>query len=424
MWKIIYNYLFLPLTISLLKIAKHFNYKIKIGVEGRINLFIELRLRLVKIEHKKRIWFHSSSMGEFEQVKPIIAEIKKQFPEYGIVTTFFSPSGYLNSLNYKNSDIISYLPLDTKTNVNQFLDLVKPEIAIMVRYDVWPNFAWESKRRNIPLILVNGTLKNNSKRFLPIVNKLHSEVFNCFTNIFTVTKDDKLNFDKLNVVKPKIEATGDTRFDQVIERRDLAHKKHLLPTFITDGKIIFIAAQTWREDEEVIFPGLSEMIKQNPNILTIIVPHEPTENNLERIESEAESNFSTIRFSLLNDFNNESAIIVDSIGVLVAFYQYADLVYVGGSFKQGIHNVLEPSAFGVPIIFGPNHLNSQEAVELKKISGAFEVNNSIEFLHILKKLINDVDLKNNSGFIAKNFVEQNLGATKIFMDFLTTYLKN
>ena len=301
--------------------------------------------------------------------------------------------------------------------------MVNPILAIMIRYDVWPNFTWQANEKNIPLILVNGTFKDNSRRFFPLVQTLHQQVFDCFSSIFTVSENDKNNFEKLKITQPNIIANGDTRFDQVFERSLIAHTKHLLPTSITNGKIIFIAAQTWKEDEEVIFPVLAELHKKEPNLLTIVVPHEPTEDNLERIENECENSISNIRFSLLNAYNGESIIIVDSVGILIPLYQYCKIAYVGGSFRQGIHNVLEPAVFGLPIIFGPTHLNSQESVELKNIGGAFAISNSNEFSRIIKLLLTDDEKYNLAGNISKNFIAAHRGATERFTNYLFNILE-
>jgi 3-deoxy-D-manno-octulosonic-acid transferase len=421
LWKIIYNAVVIPLLLALFKTAALFNEKIRRGIDGRRTLFPLLEVSLARITSPRRVWFHASSLGEFEQAKPIIASIKAQYPNVVVIATFFSPSGYDHSRNYKPADVISYLPYDLNTDTERFLELVRPTVAVMVRYDIWPNMVWNLNALSVPLILANATLKDSSPRLWPVARRFHRSLYDCFATILTVSESDAAAFRKFGS-SAHIEPVGDTRFDQVrIRSIDARHRK-LLPESITKDKQIFIVGQSWPEDEEVILPELFALQKDEPALLTIIVPHEPTEEHLDELEGRLEGRSTFIRFSEVGNYNGEQCIIVDSVGVLVPLYQYAHIVYIGGSFRQGIHNVLEPAIFGVPVVFGPKHTNSQEAVALARNGGGFAVENGAAFASVIRPLLADKDRRMRAGTIARTFVEENCGATDRCMKFFAAYL--
>ncbi len=423
LWKFLYNYLVIPLFWILLQTASIFNSKIRRGIRGRKYLFDTLEKEIKKLSSKKRIWFHSSSMGEFEQAKPIIAALRKKYANINIIVTFFSPSGFDNSKNFKMADIISYLPFDTKKNAERFIEIIKPTAAVFVRYDVWPNHIIELKNKQIPTLIANATMRFSSARFYPLLRNFHRYLFNSFDSILTVSSNDVSAFNKFKLTKPKIEAIGETRYDQVQQRSIEAKKRHLIPQHILKKKKILLAGSTWPEDEEVLIPTIKTLLKYETNLLIIIVPHEPTENAIEEIEIKFNSKYRTIRFSSLNDYSNEQVIIVDSVGVLMSLYQYASVAYVGGSFKQGIHNVLEPAVYGIPIVYGPKYKNSQEAIELINRGGGFVINDTFECYRILRSLLNDDKANKSAGRAALKLVKENTGATERFIEHLEKFLK-
>lgn len=423
LWKLLYNLLVLPTLFLLFHIGKFFNKKIHQGIIGRKNLFVILKKKLEFSGKKNRLWFHASSLGEFEQAKPIISSIKEKYPDAEIVVTFFSPSGYENSKNYKSANVISYIPFDTPWNANQFVDIVQPTVAIILRYDIWPNIIWKLSEKKIPIFIANATMSKNSPRLLFALKQFHRKLYDSFSQILTVSSSDLHAFEQFKFSVPQLAAMGDTRFDQVKRRSIDARNKQLFSNTLIDGKKIFIVGQSWGEDEEIILPVIFKLMKQDPSLLTVIVPHEPTVEHLEQLEDDLRGNSTFIRFSEMSNYDNEQIILIDSIGILVALYKYAHVVYVGGSFRQGIHNVLEPAVFGVPVLYGPKHTNSQEAVELVKRGGGFVVEDEKSLYRHLRTFLENDERRSDAGKISKSFVEENCGATDRFLHYLEPYIK-
>ncbi|MCK9408805.1 MAG: glycosyltransferase N-terminal domain-containing protein [Bacteriovoracaceae bacterium] len=420
---IAYNIIVIPLLWCVFYFGGFVNKKIRRGIDGRTHLFRDLHNQIKKLNGTARFWFHASSLGEFEQAKPIIAEIKKLHPQVDIIATFFSPSGFENSKNYKLANIISYIPFDSIRNVTAFIELIKPDVAIMVRYDIWPNMIYALQKRAIPIVIANATMKDDSLRMIPLFRQFHRSLYNCFTQILTVSQNDERAFRNFGTTVPVIDAIGDTRFDQVMLRSIDARQKHLLSDAIIGQKKIFVVGQSWGEDDDVIVPVLRTLQRYEKSLLTIIVPHEPTVEHLEALEAKLEGIISFKRFSEMNTYQQEKVILIDSIGVLVALYQYAHVVYIGGSFRQGIHNVLEPAVFGVPVIYGPKHTNSQEAVELAKRGGGFVVEQERDLYRTLRSLLENPDARSIAGSISECFVREHCGATERILQYLQPYLK-
>ncbi|RPI03756.1 MAG: 3-deoxy-D-manno-octulosonic acid transferase [Ignavibacteriae bacterium] len=418
LWALLYNTVFIPLFWICIQCAALFNGKIRRGIKGRTGLFDKIERELPKLTSPRRVWFHSSSMGEFEQAKPIIAALRKKYRDIHIIVTFFSPSGYDHSKNYKFADIITYIPFDTSANARRFLDLIQPTAAVFVRYDVWPNHLWELQKRGIPAFIANATMRPTSARFYPLLKNFHRLLFNNFESILTVSAQDAESFGLFGLTNPAVEAIGDTRYDQVWQRSADAKKKHLIPPSILKGKKLFLAGSTWPEDEEVLIPSIKKLLQYDSSVLVILVPHEPTEDALEDIENKLGSKPRSIRFSNLIDYANERMIIVDSVGILMALYQYANVAYVGGSFRQGIHNVLEPAVYGIPVVYGPKHTNSREALELARRGGGFIVNDQQECYRTLRNLLDDKKANTAAGKQALLLVEENIGATDRFIEHL------
>jgi 3-deoxy-D-manno-octulosonic-acid transferase len=422
MWKSLYNIIVVPLLFLLFHAGKFFNKKIRSGVDGRKDLFTQLKHNAASFTGNNRIWFHASSLGEFEQAKPIIVALKKKYPHLHIITTFFSPSGYENSKHYKFSDSITYIPFDTKSNAETFIRIVRPSAAVILRYDVWPNMVWTLSEQSIPVLIVNATMQPKSLRLLPLVRQFHRQLYNCFSHILTVSDGDLAAFRRFAAEQPFYEAIGDTRFDQVMSRSIDAATKNILPQHVIEGKKIFIVGQSWGEDEEIIVPVLAKMLDREPSLLTIVVPHEPTVEHLDSLEQRLDSVASSIRISALNNCAGERIILVDSIGILVALYRYAHVVYIGGSFKQGIHNVLEPAVFGAPVVYGPKHTNSQEAVELARRGGGLVVENQKELYRTLRTLFSDDSYRSSAGAVARSYVHGHCGATERFLQYLDPFI--
>ncbi len=421
-WYLFYNGVVIPVFWLLLQLGSVFNPKIRRGLEGRSHLFETLDQQAKGLKASRRIWFHSSSMGEFEQAKPIIAALREKYSDLNIIVSFFSPSGYDHSKNYKPADLITYIPLDTAHNARRFITLIRPSVAVMVRYDIWPNHVWELKSRNIPTFIANATMRRNSSRLKFPLKSFHRELYQQLTSILAVSPSDVKSFERIGIRPPQVQAIGDTRYDQVWSRSLEARKKHLIPDPILRRRKVFVVGSSWEEDEAVILPTFKKIMQYDANALMILVPHEPSLQTLERIEIQLNSAPGSIRFSDLNDYSGERIILVDSIGILTTLYQYAHVAYVGGSFKQGIHNVLEPAVYGIPVLFGPRHHNSQEAIELAHRGGGIVVHNQQDCYKSLRTLLNNKKAAGKAGAISLDLVKENMGATGRFLEHLEKFL--
>ena len=421
-WFGFYNYLVIPLFYLLIQLGGIFNDKIRRGIRGRKRIFEELILDSANFSKtKKMIWFHSSSLGEFEQAKPIIEALKKD-ERLSILVTFFSPSGYENSKKYPYADLVSYIPFDSSRNAQRFRQIVRPDLAVMMRYDIWPNHIWAMKNYNVPIFLVDATMKRNSPRKFPLLKNFHKILFKELTKILTVSKSDADGFRSFGCTDNQIKIVGDTRFDRVYQRSLKARTRNLINENLFKDKKIFAAGSTWSVDEDVIIPAFIKLAKYDKSAVLLIAPHEPSILNLEKIENEFVGELSTIRFSHMNNYNNERVIIVDSIGILLTLYTYASAAFIGGSFKQSIHNVLEAAVYGIPVLFGPKIENSQETKELLKRGGGILIRNKREAYKQMRTLFSDDDLRKTKGQIAFQYVLENLGATEKIIKEIYNYL--
>lgn len=417
-WFLIYNIVVLPIIKFSIYFLSLFNKKIQEGIKGRKRLFEELILNLADLDRSKNlIWFHSSSMGEFEQAKPIIEELKRRI-NINVLVTFFSPSGYKNSLKYPHAEIISYLPFDNTHNIKRFVSLVKPSVVFFMRYDFWPNLIWTLDKYKIPAYIVDATMRKDSKRKLPVSKQFHSALFNKFSKILTISEKDMKSFKEFGISDDKLAVVGDTRFDRVYQKSIDAKTKNLFRKEIIEGKKIIVLGSTWEADEEVILPAIKKLIKYVDNILVIIAPHEPTSKRLDELEYFLEG-IGNIRFSFKNDYKNEKIILIDSIGILLTLYFYADIAYVGGSFKQGIHNVLEPAVYGIPVIFGPRNKNSQEAQKMMQLGCGIQISNQKEAYRIFRELTSNKIKQKKLGDISNSYIQKNIGATEKIIDELS-----
>ena len=411
-WFIIYNLTVVPFLYVFIRLAGLFNGKVVSGIKGRKRLFEELILNAAATDKsKKLIWFHSSSLGEFEQAKPIIKNLKSD-KNINILVTFFSPSGYENSKKYPYADLLSYIPFDTYSNAVKFIKIARPDLAVMMRYDIWPNHVWAMKRFNIPCFIVDATMKKNSSRKLPVIKSFHKRLFKDITAILAVSGEDVQGFKTFGCSDGQVKAVGDTRFDRVYQRSRTASERNLIKPEILKDKKVLVAGSTWEADEEILLPAFLKMAKYDKNAILIIAPHEPTILHLEKIEHDFSGRLETIRFSYLNNYRSERVIIIDSIGILLTLYMYASVAYVGGSFKQGIHNVLEAAVYGIPVLFGPKIDNSQETQRLLKKGGGMMIRTKQEAYRAMRTLFINDELRQSKGKISYEYVQQNLGATE------------
>ena len=419
-WQFVYNIFIVPVLAISIQLGSIFNKKIRAGINGRRRLFEDLIInRLTLDETKKTIWFHSSSLGEFEQAKPIIEKLKRE-TKLNVIVSFFSPSGYENSKKYRFADLITYMPFDSKWRAERFIKVLRPNAAVFMRYDIWPNHIWALGKKKIPAILVDATMKKKSLRKLPTVKSFHKYVFADFKKILTISEQDAKGFLSFGCSPHKIAVVGDTRFDRVYDRSLAAKTTKIIDSKILQNKKVLVAGSTWEQDEEVLLSVFKKLSKFDEAVLLIIAPHEPTLLNLEKIENEFAGELQTIRLSHLSSYSNQRVIIVDSIGVLSILYNHADAAFIGGSFKQNVHNVLEAAVYGIPVLFGPKIENSQEAKQLVDTAGGMLVRGKKEMYRRLRTVFQDENLRKRRGEKSIEYVQKNIGATeKIFSEIKT-----
>ncbi|BDQ02942.1 glycosyltransferase N-terminal domain-containing protein [Ignavibacterium sp.] len=421
-WFLFYNIFVVPSLYLILRFAGIFNSKIRRGIKGRKRVYEQLILDAAAIDKsRKLVWFHSSSLGEFEQAKPIIEKLKKE-KNVNVLITFFSPSGYENSRKYPHADLISYIPFDTKSNAERFIKIVNPTVAVIMRYDIWPNIIKALNDHSVPVFLVDATMRGSSPRKYPFIKSFHKMLFTFFTKILTVSEEDANGFLDFGLSEDKVKAVGDTRFDRVYQRSLQAKERNLIKDEILKDKKIFVAGSTWEQDEEVIFPAFEKLFRFDSKAMMIVAPHEPTVLHLEKIENEFSGKIKTIRFSHLNNYTDERIIIIDSIGILLTLYTYADVAFVGGSFKQNVHNVLEAAVYGIPVMFGPKIDNSQEAKKLAELGGGIIIRNKRQAYKVLRTLFINEELRKHKGQISISFVKENLGATEKILKEIYSFL--
>jgi len=422
-WFLFYNVLVVPILWLGFRLLGLVDKKAARAIRGRERLFDRLSAQIAGLPPQaKRVWFHSSSMGEFEQAKPIIAELKRRRPDLQVVVSFFSPSGYEHSQSYRLASLITYIPFDSAANAERFVGIVKPAAAVIVRYDIWPNHVWALRKAGVPTLIASATLRSGGPRSLPLIRQFHQMLYDGINFILTVSPEDKAAFDSFRLTHPVISVVGDTRYDQVWQRSRESKTRQLIAPEILSGKKVLVIGSSWKEDEEVLLPACLRLFSTHPEFLVLLVPHEPTVENLERIEAALNGSAASIRFSNLHDYQGEKLILIDSIGILMPLYRYAHLAFVGGSFRSGVHNVLEPASYGIPVLLGPHHANSREAVEMVHLGAAVTAADT-ESLHArVEEFLSDDAVRSAAGQKALSAVQRNVGATERFLSYLEQVL--
>lgn len=425
---VLYNILFVPSFYAALLIASLVNSKVRRGFIGRQKLLSRIRHDLKeKDAGKLLIWIHVSSYGEFLQVKPVLYQLKSLNPDIFVFITFFSPSGYENVKIEPPVDAISYLPIDSYFHAKRFLSVLKPTLAVIVRHDIWPNFVWHLHRKQIPLVLIDASLPDNSSRFWPILRGINKRLFDIMEAILVVSEEEREKFKKFVTDPKKLIVAGDTKYDQVIQRsQNLKQIAVLLNhNYLLKHRII-VAGSSWESDEAVIVPAFHSLASGFEDLLLILAPHEPSSNRLTEIKNHLdELNIPSVCLSELKEEDeNFKCLIIDRIGLLANIYYLATVAFVGGSFHSKIHNVLEPAVYGRPVIFGPKMKNSSEAIHLLKHGAAIRVNSKEEFIQTISDLLNDAVKCSQFGNKARQTVMKNVGNSKNIAEFLLKYLSD
>jgi 3-deoxy-D-manno-octulosonic-acid transferase len=402
--KVLYN-LGIFLFSALANIAALFNSRASLWVKGRKNW---TRKIADKIKPGDRvIWVHCASLGEFEQGRPVIEAIKKELPQFKVLITFFSPSGYEIRKNYNKADCISYLPSDSRTNTAMFLNLVNPEYAIFVKYEFWNNYISTLYSNRIPLYLISGIFRPD-QHFFKWYGSFFRKMLGKFERIYV---QDQQSFELLKGIGiKKVSVAGDTRFDRVVQIASTAGKIPALEQFRGNEKL-FLAGSSWKQDEEII----TEYINQYPLVMRwVFAPHEIDESNILRLEKLLKVKY--IRYSKFSEASADARVlIIDNIGMLSSAYSYAYIAAIGGGFGKGIHNILEPACWGLPIVFGPRYENFKEAVDLIKAGSARSFSTFSEFKEILDLWLSDEKIYTISARLASDYVKNNTGATEIII---------
>ena len=410
--KILYN-LFLVLYSIGIRVASTWNPKAKKWVNGRKDIFALINSKL-KTQNTKPIWMHCASLGEFEQGRPLLEELKNKNEKITIVLTFFSPSGYEVMKDYKGADFVFYLPMDSPVNANFFLDAVQPSLVLWVKYEYWFYYLDELKQRRIPTILVSGIFRE-SHPFFKWYGAIWRKMLGSFTHFFVQNEESKELLARLNF-KSNVSINGDTRFDRVLEIADNFTPVPCIADFCGDS-IIIVAGSTWEEDEI----ELIHFVKTHSGIKFIIAPHEIDEENLTDVKKEFPGSilYSELEQTTNNNKQTTNVLIIDNIGMLSRLYNYATIAYVGGGFgADGVHNVLEAAVYGKPVIFGPVYEKFDEAIGLVDAGGAISINGPISLEEVLDSLINDEAERKRRGDAAFKYVESNTGASKKIIQFI------
>lgn len=387
-------------------IASLYNKKAGAWLSGRKEILKKIRQSVGKDE--RIIWFHAASLGEFEQGRPVMEAIRKKYPEYKILITFFSPSGYEIRKNYSGADYIFYLPLDTAQNASKFVEIVRPSVVFFIKYEFWYHYLRTLYKKKIPVYLISAIFRKN-QLFFSWYGGWYRKMLDYFTHIF-VQNDESLNLLSESGIS-HISKSGDTRFDRVAEIARKTKTLDIAENF-RDNKTVVICGSTWDKDEDLIIKYINN---SGSDLKFIIAPHEIHEAHIQRIVSELKKPY--ILYSEANNKNvkNKQGLIINNIGMLSSLYKYGDWAYIGGGFGAGIHNILEAATFNLPAVFGPNYQKFKEAVDLIEYEGAFCIRDLNELSAIFNVFLNDKEKRELSGKIAGDYIIKNQGATTKIM---------
>lgn len=406
----LYN-LLVSFALQLLKIVALFNPKIKLFVAGRKTVFATLASKIKPSD--KTIWFHAASLGEYEQGLPVIEKIKEKFPSHKIVLTFFSPSGFEVRKNNTIADVTIYLPLDTQSNAQQFMALAHPEMAFFIKYEYWPNYLNELRKGSIKTYLISGIFREN-QLFFKWYGGFYKNALDTFDHFFVQNGQSKELLKQLG--KSNVTVSGDTRFDRVAA---ILEKDNTLD-FIAQFKnqiLTVVAGSSWSKDEHLLVDFINTT---QHRVKFIIAPHNIKAEQIQQLKNSISKK--TVLYSEMKDKNlaDFEVFIIDTIGILTKIYSYADIAYVGGGFgNPGVHNILEPATFGVPIVIGSNYSHFAEATALVNMGGCLSISNQNELNETFESLIQNEDIRHEKGHICSTFVQMNKNATGTILKYIS-----
>lgn len=381
------------------------NPKIAKMIEGQQATFTVLEGN-INPKHEY-VWFHAASLGEFEQGRPLIEKIKKEYPDISILLSFFSPSGYEVRKNYPLADVVCYLPFDTPENARRFVEITKPVAAIFIKYEFWGNYLQALKQRNIPVYLISAIFRP-SQSFFQWWGGMFRTMLKCYSHLFVQDEASRKLLETIGI--DNVTVSGDTRFDRVSSIMESTRSIEGMDEFRTNASLVMVVGSSWGLDEDIYIPWLNE----HPQVKTIIAPHEFNAERLSALKSrlgEGACLLSEIHNGKKNP-SEVSHVIVDSFGLLSSLYRYGDMAYVGGGFGAGIHNINEAAVYGIPVIFGPHNAKFKEAQDLKECGGAIEISGSGSFDKAMEKML-DEDERKRRGRIAGDYIASHIGATDV-----------
>ena len=386
--------------LALTRVAALFNAKIRRWQQAQANIDFS---KLKSNGGQPTAWFHAASLGEFEQGRPVIEAFRAKYPHYRIVLTFFSPSGYEVRKNYEKADVVLYLPADTPANVKQFLDAVQPNIAFFIKYEFWYNYLSELRCRQVPTLLFSTIFRPNQLFFKPYGGFYRKMLF-CFDAILVQNQASKTLLE--SVQYPNAIFTGDTRFDRVAQ---IAQQARAIPEIVTfkDNSPLLIVGSAWPDDMEVLIPFLNQF---NKSLKIIIAPHEIDAAQIENWQKRLKQ--SSLKWSELKTNDPANLLFIDCIGLLSSLYRYADFAFIGGAYGDGLHNILEPAAFGMPLFFGDKYYNKfQEALDLINQKAAYSIKNAKELEQKIVEIYDNEALRQQQAEICRLYVQNQIGAT-------------
>ncbi len=390
-------------------------------VNSKLSLFVKGRnesISLIKQSISKKdsvIWIHAASLGEYEQGLPVIEQLKIHHPAHKIILTFFSPSGYEVKKNSKIADVICYLPMDTKRKVKSFLKAAHPDIAIFIKYEIWPNYLNALKKADTPTYLISALFKDNQIYFKWYGGFMRNALNN-FSHFFVQNEKSKSLLNSVDYTNVTI--AGDTRFDRVSEIVARDNELDFMTRFKND-KYCFVAGSTWAEDEKIIIDYINKNVQP---IKFVIAPHAIKDNYIEEIIAAIDKKvirYTEMEHATLAEYN---VLVIDTIGILTKVYSYADIAYVGGGFATGLHNTLEPGVFGIPVIIGPQYDGFAEAEELVQLGGVISIKNNNEFQEHADKCFENIDYRSKIGLLNTGYIKEKAGATERIVSELNAVL--
>lgn len=381
--------------------------KVRLMLNGQRKTFKTLRNKLDPAGGY--IWMHVASLGEFEQGRPLIEMIKKNNPDARIVLSFFSPSGYEVRKNYPLADAVVYLPFDTKHNASKFIDIIKPSVAIFVKYEFWGNYLRTLKKRGVPTYIISSIFRPGQSFFKPWGGHFRGTL-KCFDRLYVQNDESRQLLASIGL--DNVVVCGDTRFDRVAGVKSAAKQFPIIEQFVKDAQFTLVMGSSWEPDEEIAMPYFNE----HPKMKIILAPHEFDRKRLIDIMARTSRKSALYSQTTLEEAASLDCLIIDSFGLLSSLYQYGQAAYIGGGFGHGIHNINEAAVYGIPVIFGPKHDKFQEAKDLIKCGGGFAIEDANQFATIMDSLTTDASYLAATGKIAGDYIESHLGATQVIYD--------